>query len=105
MVILRSNLILLLLAVGANALVHYQKFPGDAEEESCVHPDGAIKKGEYIQHADFCGIIYCMTADGDTLIHYCQLPATFMKCDETGVKTDEDYPDCCWRCVKYKKCE
>ncbi|SPP74626.1 Hypothetical predicted protein [Drosophila guanche] len=34
----------------------------------------------------------------------CQIPATFAECSGTGVGTDIDYPDCCWKCVKEKDC-
>ncbi|BFG04582.1 uncharacterized protein DMAD_03516 [Drosophila madeirensis] len=97
-------LILLVLLVGAKSLVHYKKFPGDAVAETCTGPAGAIKKYEYQQHKDFCGIIYCMSGNGDTLIHYCQLPATFAACEESGVNTQDKFPQCCWTCVKYKTC-
>ncbi|XP_002018500.2 uncharacterized protein LOC6592624 [Drosophila persimilis] len=104
MAVVQNILILLLAISGAHSLVHYQKYPGDEKSQSCKTPGSNTKVGEYSQHKDYCGIIYCHTADGDALIHYCQIPATFEKCEDSGVNTAEDFPRCCWKCVKYITC-
>lgn len=35
----------------------------------------------------------------------CQIPATFAECVETAVLTNVDFPQCCWTCAAWTKCD
>ncbi|XP_026842417.1 uncharacterized protein LOC6592625 isoform X1 [Drosophila persimilis] len=78
---------------------------GGGDGKGCKGPKGDILPGEMVQDEKVCGVFYCATDKGDGFIHYCQLTATFAECSGTTVSTTVDFPDCCWLCVKDKKCD
>ncbi|KAH8328822.1 hypothetical protein KR074_001144, partial [Drosophila pseudoananassae] len=88
----------------AYALVHYIKLEKGAN--GCKTPQGVdFKVGAYEQDENVCGAYTCQSENGDALIHYCQRPVTFAECNDTGVSTGTDFPQCCWTCVRYVECE
>ncbi|KAH8321858.1 hypothetical protein KR067_006926, partial [Drosophila pandora] len=87
------------------ALVHYIKLEKGAN--GCKTPgENSVDfdVGAYAQDENVCGAYTCHSLEGDALIHYCQRPVTFAECNETGVATNVDFPQCCWMCVLYTEC-
>ncbi|XP_015035089.2 uncharacterized protein [Drosophila pseudoobscura] len=89
----------------AKSLVHPANLGPSGDGKGCKGPKGDILPGEMVQDEKVCGVFYCATDKGDGFIHYCQLTATFAECSGTTVSTTVDFPDCCWLCVKDKKCD
>ncbi|XP_033247764.1 uncharacterized protein LOC117193702 [Drosophila miranda] len=96
-------LIGLMLLSLADSLVHYWKLEAGAEE-GCKFEDRDLKIDETAKNPDVCGVLACQNNQGDALIQYCQIPAVFAGCDADSVKTDADWPDCCWLCVTEVNC-
>ncbi|KAH8416305.1 hypothetical protein KR222_006389 [Zaprionus bogoriensis] len=95
--------ILLGMILQGQALVHYVKL--EKGENGCKTTDGKeLKVGETADDPNVCGVFVCMDTNGDTLIHYCQIPASFEYCSSDGVSTVTPFPECCWKCVDYVAC-
>ncbi|XP_020802942.1 uncharacterized protein LOC110179668 [Drosophila serrata] len=86
----------------SSALVHFKTM--EKGSNGCKINGKEVAVGEYLQDANTCGAYTCQNKDGDTFIHYCQIPATFAECPETAVVTTIDFPQCCWTCASWGKC-
>ncbi|XP_016967981.1 short stature homeobox protein 2 [Drosophila biarmipes] len=88
---------------GINALVHYVKL--EKGEKGCKSPKGAqMAVGDVEQDDKTCGAYTCQSTEGDAFVHFCQIPVTFAECVETAVLTNVDFPQCCWTCAAWAKC-
>ncbi|XP_034107091.1 uncharacterized protein LOC132791528 [Drosophila nasuta] len=86
----------------STALVHYMKLEKGAN--GCIFEGQEIEVGGTAKDPNTCGVYVCQNKEGDSLIHYCQIPAPFQRCKELGVSTVTDFPQCCWMCVNYITC-
>ncbi|XP_037715681.1 uncharacterized protein LOC119550812 [Drosophila subpulchrella] len=87
-----------------SALVHYVKL--EKGEKGCKSPKGAeMAVGDIEQDDKSCGAYTCQSTEGDAFVHFCQIPATFAECVETAVLTNVDFPQCCWTCAAWTKCD
>ncbi|KAH8299782.1 hypothetical protein KR044_005913 [Drosophila immigrans] len=84
------------------ALVHYKKL--EKGDKGCVFDGNQMEVGGSVKDPDTCGVYVCQNEEGDSLIHYCQIPAPFQHCKENGVSTFIEFPQCCWMCVTYVTC-
>ncbi|XP_016967678.2 venom peptide MmKTx1-like [Drosophila biarmipes] len=106
MISLAIGLVLLAFLVPyGHGLVHFVKLqPG--ESGGCKGVTGNdLKVGETEKDENTCGVYVCQNDKGDSLIHYCQLPATFQECSDEGVSTVLPFPECCWICVEWEDCD
>ncbi|KAH8252574.1 hypothetical protein KR032_000642, partial [Drosophila birchii] len=83
-------------------LVHFKKM--EKGSNGCKINDKEVAVGEYVQDENSCGAYTCQNKEGETFIHYCQIPATFAECPETAVITTLDFPECCWTCATWENC-
>ncbi|ALC42110.1 CG34460 [Drosophila busckii] len=99
-----SYIILVICCIDADALVHFKALKKGSN--GCLDDDGKEMKvyGE-TQDKNTCGVIVCQNTEGHALIHYCQIPAAFEACNTNGVLTTVDFPECCWKCVKWHNCD
>ncbi|KAH8371960.1 hypothetical protein KR093_009514 [Drosophila rubida] len=86
----------------STALVHYKKL--EKGEKGCKLEGKDIEVGGKEKDPNTCGVYVCQNKQGDSLIHYCQIPAPFQHCKANGVSTVTDFPECCWMCVTYVSC-
>ncbi|KRF98110.1 uncharacterized protein Dwil_GK22021 [Drosophila willistoni] len=97
-----TSLWIVTINVNVNALVHYEKL--EAGTNGCKGKSGDIEVGGTQKDPNVCGVYVCQNTEGDALIHYCQQPAAYQDCEESGVSTVMEFPMCCWHCVTYVDC-
>ncbi|XP_015035093.2 uncharacterized protein [Drosophila pseudoobscura] len=92
----------MLLTVG-NSWVHFKTLEPGADG-GCKGPNGDMVVLGMQDDPDVCGAFHCQNDSGDVLIHYCQIPAAFADCADTGVSSARPWPECCWTCVELIDC-